>query len=209
MLDENSFDLYLIRHGQSEVNVFPDLMGQSPTVPLSDLGMKQASLLGQRFQKEKLQFGHVFSSTYKRAIDTARLSVPVTQDIIQTAELREYSAGDWTGAKRSETLTIDVLFKMNTHNHHFLPPNGESLNQVERRASKWLEDEILYNKKFYNSKIVLFTHGMTIKCLLHYIMGFDKSFTWKISIDNTSITHLSFSDVGWKLHSINDYSHLK
>lgn len=209
MFDSHRFDLYLIRHGQSETNANPDLMGQTATVPLSDLGMRQASLLNQRFQKEKLVFDYIFSSTYTRAHDTARLAIPINQDIVTVEDLREYSAGDWVGHKRSETLTPDVLFKMNIHTMHFLPPNGESLNQVERRAAKWLEDTIVYNAKFNNTKIAVFTHGMTIKCLLHHIMGFDKSFTWKVSIDNTSISHLSFSSVGWRLHGINDTSHLK
>lgn len=40
-------------------------------------------------------------------------------------------------------------------------------------------------------------------------MGFDKSFTWKIEIDNTSISKLSFGELGWKLHTINDCGHLK
>jgi broad specificity phosphatase PhoE len=109
---------------------------------------------------------------------------------------------------------------MGNFNVNFLPPGGESLSQVERRASKWLDDEIIYNEdmfdkcKFYSdkgekAKIAVYSHGMTIKTLLHYIVGFDKSFIWKISIDNTSITHLSFGEKGWALHSINDTSHLK
>lgn len=209
MLEVNHFNLYLIRHGQSEVNMRPDEMGQTGVVPLSDLGMRQAYLLSDRFQKEKLNFDYVFSSDYTRALDTARLSLPIGQAIELVPALREYSAGEWTGTKRSEVLTFETLFKMNIHNHHFLPPKGESLNQVERRASGWLEDNILYSKIMYGKNIALFSHGMTIKCLLHYVMGFDKSFTWKISIDNTSITHLSFGDKGWMLHSVNDCSHLK
>jgi len=209
MLDVNYFNLYLIRHGQSAVNAVGEEMGQLATVPLSDLGVRQCSLLGERFQKEKLVFDKVFASDYVRAAETARLSLPPTQEIEKAAALREYSAGDWTGSKRAEVLTLDVLFKMNIHNHEFLPPNGESLNQTERRASKWLEDNILYNNKLYGMNIALFSHGMTIKCLLHHIMGFDKSFTWKVSIDNTSITHLSFGDKGWMLHSVNDTAHLK
>jgi broad specificity phosphatase PhoE len=41
-----------------------------------------------------------------------------------------------------------------------------------------------------------------------YIMGFDKSFTWKISIDNTSVTKLYFNEAGWGLDYINNTAHL-
>ena len=203
----NKFNLYLIRHGQSVVNARSDEMGQLHDTPLSLEGQKQVILLHDRFKKEELVFNKIYSSDYKRAIDTAKginQSYPML-----TSALREYSAGDWTGLKRSEILTAEVLMEMNIHNNQFLPPNGESLSQVERRASKWLEEEILYNKDMFDNNIAVFSHGLTIKCLLHYILCFDKSFTWKISIDNTSITHLSFGDKGWKLHSVNDTAHLK
>ena len=203
----NNFNLYLIRHGQSEVNTRPDEMGQSPDVPLSLEGQQQVIKLHDRFKKDGLIFAKVYSSDYKRAYDTAT-GIYQTYPI-KVPALREYSAGDWTGLKRSETLTPEVLMEMNIHNHQFLPPNGESLSQVERRVSKWLEEDILYNRDMNGNNIAIFSHGMTIKCLLHHIMGFDKSFTWKISIDNTSITHLSFGAKGWALHSINDTSHLK
>jgi broad specificity phosphatase PhoE len=217
MLEVNYFNLYLIRHGETNVNAGGEQLGQLGEEPLSELGYKQAGKLYHRLQNEKLTFDKVYASDYRRAFDTAEIATakpfdPISNskiDITKVEALREYSAGDWTGSKRSETLTPDILFKMNLHNMQFMPPNGESLNQVSHRVSRWLEDEILYNHDLYGKNIGVFSHGMTIKCLLHHIMGFDKGFTWRISIDNTSITHLSFGDRGWMLHSLNDTSHLK
>lgn len=218
MLEVNYFNLYLIRHGETKVNAGGDQLGQLGEEPLSELGYKQAGKLWHRFQKERLVFDKIYSSDYQRAFDTAEIATERTfsdtealgkPEITKVEALREYSAGDWTGTKRAETLTFETLFKMNLHNMQFQPPNGESLNQVSRRASHWLETEILYNHSLYGKKVAVFSHGMTIKCLLQHIMGFDRGFTWRISIDNTSITHLSFGDKGWMLHSVNDTSHLK
>jgi broad specificity phosphatase PhoE len=220
MLEYNEFTLSLIRHGQSTTNENPDLMGQLADTPLSEKGKLQAALLGGRFIREKIDFDYIFSSSYTRAFDTAKISTK-SDLIIVSDKIREYDAGDWVGASRSETLTPEVKAKMAAYTHGFLPPNGESLNQVERRASAWLEEAILYNKdiidlvstrKRFGLKplnIACFSHGMTIKCLLHYIMGFDKSFTWKLEIENTSISTVSFGKEGWRLTGINDYSHLK
>jgi probable phosphoglycerate mutase len=220
MIENNEFILYLIRHGQSTTNENPDLMGQLADTPLSDKGRQQAALLGKRFIDQDFRFDHIFSSSYTRALDTAKISTK-SKNIIVTDEIREYSAGDWTGASRSETLTLQVKERMGAYTHCFLPPKGESLNQVERRASAWLEDNILYNKDIIEQaaarkklglvplNIACFSHGMTIKCLLHYILGFDKSFTWKIDIQNTSISTVSFGKEGWRLYGVNDYSHLK
>lgn len=220
MIKDMEFELYLIRHGQSETNVNPDNMGQTPDVPLTKLGKYQAERLRERFTKELTTFDFVYSSPYKRALNTAEIAVGDTHPtIIKSPRLREYDAGNWTGSSRKETITTDINLKMGYLNHHFQPPGGESLSQVERRASEWLEDCILYHPEMQRAsaeakaegkllKIAAFSHGMTIKTLLHHIMGFDKNFTWKVSIYNTSITRLSFGPVGWGLGTINDIGHL-
>lgn len=226
MLEYNEFYLTLVRHGQSETNADPDRMGQSPTVPLTNLGKTQACKLTQRFSQENQHFDYVYSSPYTRALDTAKIAMgkintlrsvtPADDSLIILAEdLREYSAGDWTNASRSLTITSDVKLKMAHLDHTFLPPNGESLAQVERRISLWLEENIIYNKEMIEktkegktNNIVLFSHGMTIKCLLHHIMGFDKHLTWRVTIDNTSISRLYFGKDGWRILSINDSAHL-
>lgn len=220
MLDHHEFYITLIRHGQSEVNVNPDLMGQEATTPLTDFGRNQAKALHLRLQEQHTVFDYIYSSDYVRALDTAKIVKGDTpQEIILAPELREYSAGNWTGASRKDTLTLPVLLRMGVMNQGFLPPNGESLHQVERRAARWLEETILYNKDMIAASrigradgnpinIACFSHGMTIKCLLHYVLGFDQSMTWKVTIENTSISKLYFGKEGWRLISINDCAHL-
>lgn len=217
MLDYHEFYLTLIRHGQSIQNQNPDLMGQLPTVPLSERGEKQAARLYERLKFNPWDV--VYSSPYTRALETAKIATMERREIIIVDDLREYSAGDWTNHSRSETVTLPVAVRMGLLNHSFLPPNGESLAQVERRASLWLENEILYNAEKQAKAVELakekkvanyycFSHGMTIKCLLHYILGYDKSMTWKVTIENTSISQLYFGRDGWRLLSINDHAHL-
>jgi broad specificity phosphatase PhoE len=214
MLIDNEFYVSLIRHGQSTTNMNPDLMGQEADTPLSPKGRFQAGSLGIRFQKET-PFDFVYASTYKRAQDTALIALP-GKPAQYFEELREYSAGDWTGVRRQDAITDKVRLRMASMEHGFLPPGGESLHQVERRASLWLEENVLYNQEVQSfarltgrpANVAVFSHGMTIKCLLHYVMGFDKSFTWKVTIDNTSISKLYFGKDGWRLLSINDCAHL-
>jgi alpha-ribazole phosphatase len=223
MLELNEFNLLLIRHGQSAVNVIPDRMGQSGDVPLTWWGQEQAKKLGKRLRYSPEQIDYVYTSDYTRALDTCNIVMAEYSSKLNInicPALREYSAGDWEGSNRSEVITPQVAMKMGYLNNGFQPPSGESLNQVERRASTWLEDTILYNKDMIveaavrrdknlpKMSIAIFSHGMTIKCLLHYVMGFDKSFTWKVTLENTSISKLVFGEEGWCLITINDYAHL-
>lgn len=221
MLDYNEFYLYLIRHGQTYINADGSTVGQAGDSPLTEKGRMQAQLLGERLAyKDQVNFDYVYSSDYTRAHDTAKIATGNNQNIILSPALREYSAGDWTGTARREIYNVPTLLRMAAMTSAFQPPNGESMHMVERRASQWLEDTILYNKqiseiargrKENGSKplnIFVFSHGMTIKCLLHYIMGFDQSFTWKLTLENTSISKLYFGQEGWRLLTINDHAHL-
>ncbi len=220
MLQFNQFNLSLIRHGQSEANAKPDKMGQLANEPLTAKGKQQAVLLGKYFKKTGAHFDYIYASPYIRAHDTAKISLNDDPRIILVDSLREYSAGDWTGSSRSHTISNDVKLRMSNMGYAFLPPNGESMIQVERRASTWLEEAVLYNKNLIelatkrsvNSEppinIAIFSHGMTIKCLLHYIMGFDTNITWKVNIDNTSVSKVSFGKYGWSINCINDCAHL-
>lgn len=207
------FDMLLIRHGQSTTNANPDLMGQRGNVPLSELGIKQAEALGRSLKDSYFDF--IYSSDYTRALDTAKLACPLR--LISTSPLlREYCAGDWTGVNRHTAVTQDVKLEMNYLNGAFKPPGqtGESLNMVQRRATQWLDDAIIYNNMMVNLSqtkklnIAVFSHGMTIKTLLQYIMGFDRSFMWKVNMSNTGVCRLSFDKEGWRVNCINDTSHL-
>lgn len=221
MLDHNEFYLSLIRHGQSVFNTQPDRMGQFSDTPLTEKGQKQAWKLNERLKKDQFKFDKVFSSDYVRAHETAKIAVCGTYShIIVSPSLREYSAGDWNGASRAKELTPEVKLRMGLLNSGFCPPNGESMHMVERRASQWIEDTILYNKEMIAEatersktgkpimELAAFSHGMTIKCLLHYVMGFDQSFIWKLTLENTSICKLYFGAEGWRLLTINDHAHL-
>lgn len=210
-------DLNLIRHGQSVTNSQPDKMGQTSWDPLTDLGRYQAKRLREFFEKKNQMWDFIFSSSYERALDTAKITTGVSDNLISVVhDLREYDAGKWLGASRSEVVTQDVKYKMNCLGQAFSPPDGESLNHVQRRASAWLDKDIIYNENILERykevnrplKIAVFSHGLTIKCLLQYIMGFDKIFTWKVIINNTSVSRLLFGKDGWKVYSINDCSHL-
>lgn len=219
MINSLNFEICLIRHGESEVNVQPDLMGQTANIALTQKGKHQAQLLGEYFKNKNEFFDEVYSSTYVRAHDSSKISMGVLgivpESIILTDQLREYSAGEWTGASRAATITPHIINRMNMLGQTFQPPGGESMHQVERRAAGWLEDTFIYNSDFHDrcksrphrTKIALFSHGLTIKCILHYVMGFDQMMTWRVDIGNTSITRLVFKDC-WYVKSINECPHL-
>lgn len=214
----NDINIFLCRHGESKGNVTAtknNTIGQDPNCELTDLGVEQAKKLANRFKGK--EFNYIFSSTYRRAADTAICLFKETKiPVIHTESLVEYSPGDWKGKERSAIYEDFNCFKdLMYKNMGFLFPNGESLTQVERRASQFLEDNIIYNRKVLAQaknkevNVAVFSHGITIRCLLHYILGFNDSMVWKIRIDNASISHVVFNDRGFFINNINDIGHLK
>ncbi len=218
MIHNPNFIFYLIRHGQSEKNACYGTAGQTPDEKLTKLGESQAVKLGERFKKLNIKFDYIYSSTYLRAAETARITCEQfanEKQILLDERLREYSAGKWLGKNLEDTVFSDENIKRSSNlNMNFLFPGGESLSQVESRMVGWLNSEFLCNEekleKHSNKEvhIAVFSHGQAIKSLLHNIMGFDSSITMKLSVNNTSISQVQFTEYGWFIKFINDYSHL-
>ncbi len=202
---------FLIRHGESERNAKPDLMGQSPDEELTYWGKEQAKKLSHFLRFGIVEnFDRIYASPYKRAKDTAEISCAKMGDapeIVLVDALREYSAGDMLDKSRKEVISGEMLANMNSLGMNFKFPNGESLYEVEGRVATWV-NEILKFETTTSQNILVFSHGMAIKCLLHYVMQFDHKMTWRVKIDNTSITKIRFKDGVWFVEAINGVPHL-
>ncbi len=204
-------ELYLVRHGESVRNTQPDLIGQAADEKLSNNGVSQARMLGRHFGIKSITFDKVFYSPYKRAADTWRIASDKFDNPDQLGvlvhELREYSAGDMTDRSRKEIYGNTMMMNdMNELGMLFKFDNGESLFEVQQRAVTWLNKILSIQSK--DVSIALFTHGMVIKCLLQHFMHFDQHMTWRVKVDNTSITHLSRKNGLWSINCINSTPHL-
>ena len=208
---------HFVRHGESEINRRPSLIGgRSENTPLSERGVQQSIRLGQRLHAEGADIDMFFSSPLPRTIETSHkicheIRFPV-EEIEVVEDLTELSQGRWEGADRSEIYSAEQLRYINTKGPLFTPPEGESQRNVERRVSNWLEDRILFNQAFRQAKPVLnvmvVSHALALKCLFHYILGFSDRLTYRVQLDNCSLSRFVFKKEGWFLHSLNDSYHL-
>jgi len=200
-------ELYLIRHAESEMNYdTTQIGGRSNHVQLTEKGKEQARLLAQRLLREGTRFDEIYTSPAIRAIDTAKIvcsTICGLDKIVIREDIQELSEGDWEGKPRIEIHTEEMLARINSNNWEFKPPNGESQKQVEERMYGFTKGLLAKN-----SKVGVFGHGMSFKCLLRGIMEFSPSITYKIAIDNTAITRLKYDKRGWHLLSLNDTGHL-
>lgn len=100
--------LVLLRHGQSQWNLENRFTGFHD-IDLSDLGRKEAADAGARLKNLGVKFDQVFTSTLKRANNTARIALEnagqsgLINTMIAHDDLRERDYGDLTGLNKDET----------------------------------------------------------------------------------------------------------
>ena len=210
-------EFYFIRHGQSESNALPDRTSLNADSSLTRRGFAQARLLGERLKQDGITFDKAYSSSLVRTVQTTQTMLEAmgepNNDFVRVDDIVEQKSDGWRGLRTEDLLTPELLAYMRTKASHFVPPQGESYRMVQRRYANWLEDEILYNADLTRSpvslRIAIVGHGAATRCILHYILGFDEQFIWKMVLDNTSISRFRFNREGWFPVSINDTAHLR
>ncbi len=130
-------------------------------VGLSELGVKQAKELGERYSKEN--FDAVFCSDLQRSFRTAEIAFEGRKfKIIRDSRLRECDYGDFT---RQPSEKVDE----EKPKHIEKPfPNGESYKQTAERMKSFLQDLL---KNFDGKRILIIGHRATQYGLERWIKG--------------------------------------
>ena len=154
---DSPFNLYnsqvtFMRHGQTDSNTEGVWQGKLDN-PLNSFGIKTAKQLSTKISK----YNVYLSSPLKRTQETMKLA---TNEKFKTyKELVEIDLGKWEGMTTKEILEN---FRTNFINSLFLDNKskygevGESLLEVGERVEKLI-------KKFKNKKVLISSHGGTIK----------------------------------------------
>ena len=170
-------NILLIRHGQSEWNKL-NLFTGFKNIELSEQGIEEANKAGQNFKNLDIKFNIVFTSELKRAQETAKIILQNLGQwdflynegkIISNINLNERDYGDLTGLNKKETA--EKFGEEQVHKwrrgYSDQPPNGESLEDVVRRVTKYfvevIKPAIQSNE---NDNILIAAHGNSLRALL-------------------------------------------
>lgn len=156
--------LYFIRHGQTEANVKGILTGRLET-NLTQKGIDDAAALSKELKED---FDYYYCSPLTRTHQTLR-AIKGDVDFIIDERITEVSSGDWQGKLKSELPEEEYdLYKKGLLN----PPNGESLEDVDKRAKSFLED--MFSKYKDDEKILIVTHNAFMRNLKRMFIDKDK-----------------------------------
>ena len=203
-------EIYFVRHGQTIWNVEKRFQGLSDS-PLTELGITQAKLLGEKLKD--IKFDKFYSTSLQRAYDTAnyikgnrKQKVEIFDDFV------EISMGDMEGIQQEE---FKKLYPEQVKNFFFnqLEYNpssfgGESFLEVRERVIRGLNKFIELNKNY--ERVLVVSHGATLKTLLHYISGKDISTLSNEAIPkNTSYTIVKYENGKFEIIDFSNTSHLE
>lgn len=195
--ETNMTDFYFIRHGQTEANAIGLKQGiiNTEMTYLSETGKRQAESLHAGFD---ISFADkIIASPLQRTKDTASIlnqsaNLPITYD----KRLLEISYGDWDGQKNKvleeeyPTVFDHVLNDVLPTYVNEAGGHAETFEDVIGRASQFMVDVSHQNP---DEKIIVVTHGFTIKAAVLAAMGSPKEMMVIEEPDNTSVTKITYT----------------
>lgn len=206
--------LYLIRHGESEMNL-PEWSDPGVyDVGLTKRGHKQAKALGRWVKGRTLAPNVIYCSTLRRTRETAsyiekslRMTAVFDDRIREIGNnMRDHSPISaesppnyqdfWASEQPFQSITSD--------------PNGENLLHFRARIGMFLEEML---KKHADEVIYVVCHGYVIDAFfdLIYNVGHDRRV--EVWTSNTGVIHLQHradaKHEKWRIHYMNRIEHLK
>ena len=173
--------LLLVRHGQTEWNAAGLMQGQTPHVPLTDLGHAQAA--GAARELAALGPGALVSSDLLRAQQTAEHCARATGlAVTTTPALREQGYGVLEGRPSRELWDV-----VDWTDPHWAADGGESLAQLYARVEVYLRALTEHPPA---DVVALVTHGDTIRAAQAVVAGAGPAALPAVTPHNGSITRL-------------------
>lgn len=205
--------LYMIRHGQSYVNL-PDWNGGNQDAGLTELGQQQAALLAEWLPQELLHIDALYCSTMQRARETAAPLAaaygiaPIYDDRVREIGNNRADHTPWPGnalPEYGEFWGSERPFSAITP----LQPEGESLMHFRTRVGAFIEELI---EKHREQTVVVVCHGGVIELTYDHVFNVGPWRRAEVLTKNTGITHFELVEhpnrETWRLYYHSRAEHL-
>lgn len=198
--------IYLIRHGRQNSGLC------NVNVELSEEGHRQAELTGLRLKGYGIEA--VYSSDLIRAQQTAQHIAECNHLTVITApDIEEIHFGEWTGKTEEYIDTHYPEERVQYRNglSDITYENGESGESCYKRYQKGIQWIVQDAEKKGLASIAVVTHGIAMRAFMcgQFGMPFAKRGTLAKSLENGSITELSYQNGVFTLERFNDYAHIE
>lgn len=214
--------LYVIRHGQSLVNL-ADWAHGNRDEGLTELGQRQAEAVAQRLSEDPGEVDALYASTMLRARETAAaIGKALGMEVVHDDRIREIGNNRLDHAPWPEVPRDYGDFWATARPFASVTPaveNGESLMHFRTRVGNFLEETLV---RHAGEVVVVVAHGGVLDVLFDHVFNVG---TWRrcqVWTHNAAVTHVEaldyapeddlFAHAGpeyWRLHRHNCMAHLK
>ncbi len=188
-----STELYLIRHGETELNAKGVYYGWTDC-GLSENGVMQAEDLADILQN--VTFDAVISSSLIRSVVTAAIVSGATPDeIVKDDRLRELNFGDWEGMHHSDIKEKhkDAWEKWSKDWKNAAPPKGESFSELCSRVKCSLEDIL---KEYQGKRVLIVSHQGAMRIIPMVLLGLPQEAYWSFTAEQGRYSHYEIDENG-------------
>jgi len=199
-------EVFFIRHGETECNRLGIVQGCGIDSDLNENGWLQGKSFFDRYQDHGFEL--VITSHLKRSIQTvshfASLGIPFLQD----TRLREIGWGEHEG-KAGEPELMEKYHRIiqcwASGQYEARPHGGESAEELGKRISDFAGDLLKRPEK----KILVCTHGRTLRALICRLNGQPLSDMEKIEQKNTGLYRFIRHPERWQMVESHNTLHLQ
>ena len=177
--------IYIVRHGQTEMNHRKALQGRSDA-PLNEIGIAQAHAAAEKLMD--IRFDWVYTSPLIRAIQTAKIIAPYAEPLIEKRVI-EMDYGPYEGCDLTQ-LPPEIITFFSDFVHNPAPDRMEQLSAVVARVGSFLDE--LRNVE---GNILLSAHAITMKGMLEYLTPDSNGAYWSKYIGNCSVYEIGRAHV--------------
>ena len=176
--------LVLIRHGQSQWNLENRFTGWTDVV-LTPQGEKDAATAGTHLKD--ISFDLAFTSRLQRANQTLSLILKaIGNEKLSTEKdsaLNERHYGDLQGLNKAETAEKygQDQVKLWRRSYATRPPNGESIEDCERRTTPFFIQYVLPHLEA-GKNVLIAAHGNSLRPIMKYLEKLDPETTATLEI---------------------------
>ena len=215
-----TFNLYLVRHGQTIFNYYKRMQGWSDS-PLTQQGILDAQMAGENLAN--IKFDHVFHSDTMRTQKTCaeilkknKLTAAKPQEI---RNFREQNFGYFEGCDDNQAWLMigaahgcsnfrDIMQKYSLQQSRNFIKQADPFHDAEDDAQFWTRVKIGFDylRKIAQSdeKILVVSHGMTIASIVHLFAPEIDYFN--NGVKNGSVTKLEIDNHNFKVCYYNQVS---
>lgn len=198
--------IYIIRHGQTDLNFRGVVQGKGMNTNLNDLGQSQAEAFYQYYKN--VPFDHIYTSTLKRTHQTVHNFIEKNIPWTQLSGLDEIGWGIYEGVESSDEVKLAFSNMLGSWVSGQLTEkfeNGESPEDVKVRQLEAFE-QILENE--LASNILVCMHGRAMRILLCVLLDKPLSDMEKFPHSNTTLYKLEYDGTKFSIIDFNNTDHL-